>query len=377
MLSDVEKKVQPFKKRMNYFGFPVYSPLALFASKEEDVITLVRDQLSGYFEGLGRIPSDCWDKIQSVCEGGIRKFQLEGTPILEVERTVEQDLMTFFGFKNHHTNVHEKSRNELLAKRAKKIVEQIVTPLKTLPAAEKPFWTKRDGVTVLDMGAGDGLVSHYLMEAAEKIGLTFGAVTLADVHEYYANEVKKRESDGELAFLKLEPDYENVPVEQLKPPQRPPEEGYDLILLLTVLHHSYAPRRTFRACWEALAEGGLIIVIESCAGITGDFIKAHPNYEGKCQLDEDPENAGLMKRFLKLDNPTEQVLYAGFIDWFYNRIQHEDVLVPCEYNSPLAWNDFFEQFAGMKCLKTYAEGFDQETVPEFHTMHVLCKEQGA
>ena len=107
-------------------------------------------------------------------------------------------------------------------------------------------------------------------------------------------------------------------------------------------------------------------VMESCVEVTESFAMSHPSVLGG------ETDRGAIEEFAGLDT-RQQFMYATFIDWFYNRVLRDDVLVPYNFCSPIEWNDFFCEFDGIRVLDTYGEGFDQDTAPEFHTLHVLTK----
>jgi anti-anti-sigma factor len=59
-----------------------------------------------------------------------------------------------------------------------------------------------------------------------------------------------------------------------------------------------------------------------------------------------------------------------FFDWFYNRVLHDDVNVPFNFNSPEGWEHIFRGL-GLKVAASDEIGIDQVTVPEYHWLYAL------
>lgn len=59
-----------------------------------------------------------------------------------------------------------------------------------------------------------------------------------------------------------------------------------------------------------------------------------------------------------------------FFDWFYNRVLHDGVNVPYNFNSPEGWEHLFREL-GLQIAASVDIGLDQITVPEYHWMYVL------
>jgi ABC-type Fe3+/spermidine/putrescine transport system ATPase subunit/SAM-dependent methyltransferase len=184
----------------------------------------------------------------------------------------------------------------------------------------KPFLM---GDTVADIGCGDGLVAWHLRSFARKLILT-------DVEDYLDPRIKfpfRRYSEGQ---------------------QLPLDESVDTSLLLTVLHHAQDPLRLLRET-KRITKNRLI-VIESVFGVSND--KAAP---------------GSVLRNMTFDGQLE---YQTFLDWLYNRIFHDGVPVPFNFNTPEAWQSIFEDM-GWKIEKIIDLGIDQPVVPEHHFLFVL------
>ena len=125
---------------------------------------------------------------------------------------------------------------------------------------------------------------------------------------------------------------------------------FDTTLLLTVLHHSDEPLQVLEEARRVTKQGGRVIVLESVYGVDA---------YGDLTIEE-------------------QRLVNIFFDHFYNRIIHYNefeenkVNVPFNFRTPEQWNELFEQ-NGFKVVSTTHLGFDQQCVPEYHTLHVLEK----
>jgi hypothetical protein len=64
--------------------------------------------------------------------------------------------------------------------------------------------------------------------------------------------------------------------------------------------------------------------------------------------------------------------YATFVDWLYNRVFHDGVSVPYNYNTPQGWKRLLEDMGW--CVKEIVDlGMDQPIVPEHHVLFVLDK----
>jgi hypothetical protein len=67
-----------------------------------------------------------------------------------------------------------------------------------------------------------------------------------------------------------------------------------------------------------------------------------------------------------------QIGYAAFVNWFYNRVQHDGVPVPYNFTTPEKWHSVFVQ-QGMQILQTKHLGQDIDIGPEYHILFVLQK----
>ncbi len=179
------------------------------------------------------------------------------------------------------------------------------------------------GSSLADIGCGDGLVAWCLKANVESIVLT-------DVHSYL---------DERIQF----PFYgysEGLPL--------PLTERVDTSLLLTVLHHSEDPIKLLKETKGITRHRA--IVIESVFGVANDT--ATP------------------KSVLRTLDLERQLKYQTFLDWLYNRVFHDGVPVPFNFNTPAAWLQVFRD-TGWEVEQAIDLGVDQAIVPEHHFLFVL------
>jgi len=129
---------------------------------------------------------------------------------------------------------------------------------------------------------------------------------------------------------------------------------FDTVLLLTVLHHSENPVELLKSAWDVTKKK--LIIIESVVGVHKEEPQA--KYELLNSSDED------------------QVAFAAFVDWFYNRVLHNDVPVPYNFTTPEQWRSIFSE-NNMRLAQTIHLGQDIEMGPEYHILFVLEKESVA
>lgn len=318
----------------NYFGFDKHSPVAIFDPKHQKVCDFVRSQLNPLFKDSEKSPDEIFQKIKDCLTTH------------ELERA-EKELNQLF-----EIDKQDGSTSGQLLIRADNIFKQIVTPIKTLANGSNT------AIDIIDVGCGDGLVSHLLRTNAKDNNLNIGKTWLADTYDYRNSALR----NNEYPFILLNEYYSSIDTQG---------RGFDCVLLLTVLHHSLNPKEIFKASCKILKPNGIVIIIESCIGITRHFVEATKSVTGKSIL-EDNKQKTAVEEFLKLSED-EQFLYATFIDWFYNRVLHKVVKVPYNFTTPGDWDERLSRIDNMEHLGTYCEGFDQITVPEFHTLHVFKK----
>ncbi len=111
-----------------------------------------------------------------------------------------------------------------------------------------------------------------------------------------------------------------------------PDKSFDLSFLIVVLHH----------CDEPLK------VIEEAIRVTRKRI--------------------IVNESVYLNEANRR--FNMFFDWFYNRVLHDGVNVPYNFNSPEGWEHLFREL-GLGIAASVDIGLDQITVPEYHWMYVL------
>ncbi len=262
----------------------------------------------------------------TVVEKQIRKTLLSVLNYLEIDNPkllinyVIQEAKTCADVTDYERSVHQLFDQ-------KRITQRI--PLKLSGRAQTIFNQIKDSIAghqVLDYGCGDGTVGALIAKQGRH-------VVLADIYE-----------SGNIANL-------NLPFVKLHPGRPLPfdKQLFDSTLLLTVLHHCDNPLQVLQEAVRVTKHNGKIIVLESVYGV---------EEYGKGLTNE------------------QQRLVNMFFDHFYNRVIHysefeaNKVPVPFNFQTPTAWKSFFQKngLVQEKCVKL---GFDQPTVPEYHTLHVL------
>jgi hypothetical protein len=349
-------------KGHNFFGDPVYSPLAVFAESDgaAALCALVRQQL-GPALGLYGIE---FTKVQMAIRRALENLPRapRALDLVDAEHEVEEVLRNGLCLPRQGD-----IRSRSLVPRARKCAAQVQAALARTGLLDR--WQGRQ-LTVADVGCGDGLVAKSLREVMSG---QLGRVYLADVKDYRDVDV---EDGTTYPFILLPDDYDSLTL----------PHNIDLILLSTVLHHSAVPSSVLHACWKLVAKHpdrlGAIVVIESCIDIDETTLRSDLPRLAVDEPNRGHTSAGLLadpavKSFLDLRGDCDQDgqrRYTTFIDWFYNRVLHKGVYVPCNFSTPSVWNDLFESLAEVSVQATYVEGFDQPIAPEFHTIHVLTCE---
>jgi len=111
-----------------------------------------------------------------------------------------------------------------------------------------------------------------------------------------------------------------------------PDKSFDYSFLITVLHHCDDPLQVLREAKRVTRKR--IIVEES----------------------------------VYLNEPNRR--FNMFFDWFYNRILHDGVNVPFNFNTPEGWEEVFRS-EGLVVSSSADIGLDQVTVPEYHWIYGL------
>lgn len=341
----------------NFFGHPKASPLDVFYESRDNVKQLIKKQLSPLFHEVGQNPEAVLGLIEEEVkrQSEHHKTNLTNGLLSEFERDIRIKLQ-FDG----------KKLNEWLdrkfSERAMKICTQIGEIIESRYAGRT--------INLADVGCGDGLVTKLLTEQlSEKIN--FQDIALMDVINYLDPTVEKLVAEERFQFIEIPEVSDDFQL----------GKKFDCVLLLTVLHHSEHPATVYNACSKLLTPNGIMIVIESCVDLNTEDVLKYPSIlNAKSVLHDSTGLNGsahndLIKHFLELDQ-SDQMLYATFIDWFYNRVLHQDVNVPYNFTSPIEWNDTFQRNSLMpQIIDLYIEGFDQLLVPEFHTIHILKRNE--
>jgi ABC-type sugar transport system ATPase subunit len=178
------------------------------------------------------------------------------------------------------------------------------------------------GKSMADIGSGDGLVAWYLRDSMQDIVLT-------DVHSYM---------DERVDF----PFYSYTEGQPLPLPE------VDTALLLTVLHHAEDPVHLLNETRRITRVRA--IIIESVFGVSNAI-------DGPASV-------------LRGLDDQRQLKYQTFLDWVYNRVFHDGVPVPFNFNTPEAWRNVFEK-TGWEIEHMIDLGIDQPIVPEHHFLFVL------
>jgi hypothetical protein len=179
------------------------------------------------------------------------------------------------------------------------------------------------GHSLLDVGCGNGLISQMSKPH-------FAEVQMLDVVNYVSPEIT-------LPYLPYK-EGEAFPV----------SKGYDTVLLLTVLHHSNDPMTLLKESWKTTNQR--LIIIESVFGV-----HVQPPI-GSYEL-------------AVLEEP-EQIAYAVFVDWLYNRVLNDNIPVPYNFTTPERWLEIFVE-CGMHVAEIENLGQDIKIAPELHYMFVL------
>lgn len=167
-----------------------------------------------------------------------------------------------------------------------------------------------DGSTVLDLGCGDGKVGELLCASRGC------KMTLMDIVDY---------NKTDLHFVKY--NGRNIHF---------PDNCFDQVLLLTVLHHSDDPIRVMSEALRVANKS--VIIIESVY-----FNELHKSLN-------------------------------KFFDWFYNRVLNNPrINVPFNFLTPDSWVGLFEKLGG-KVTHMEHLGIDEPLVPEWHVLYVVKKQ---
>jgi len=240
----------------------------------------------------------------------------------------EADQLVEMAFELHEdiqSSDYERRLKGCLLKKSvpRKLSRAIYSRAKTIYGEIDPLF---QGHTMLDVGCGNGLISDMAKDR-------FGPIQLLDVVDYRSASL-----DG-MPFTKYN-EGQRLPV----------EEAYDTVLLLTVLHHSKDPLTLLQESWRVTAKR--LIIIESVFGVNG--------------------TEGAKPYALQNSKPEDQLAYAVYVDWLYNRVLHDDIPVPYNFTTPKHWKEIFAT-NGMSLVQSVNLGQDIEIAPELHYLFVLDK----
>ena len=181
------------------------------------------------------------------------------------------------------------------------------------------------GHSLLDIGCGNGLI-------AAACAKHFDEVLLLDVVRYLHPGIH-------LAFSSYS---EGSPLPGLK--------TFDTVLLLTVLHHANDPLFLLRQAWGKTQRR--LIIIESVFGAADSHLA---------------ESYQLAGRRIE-----DQLAYAVYVDWLYNRVLHDEIPVPFNFTTPRSWHDVFaREYMPVAISKNL--GQDIPIAPELHYLFILEK----
>ncbi|MEL7188861.1 MAG: methyltransferase domain-containing protein [Pseudomonadota bacterium] len=108
-----------------------------------------------------------------------------------------------------------------------------------------------DGMTVADIGAGEG---YYTVRLAERVGDT-GRVTAQDIDEEALGRIARRVERERLENISIKPGAVDDP--------RLPVDSFDRIFLVHMYHEVGEPYAFLWRMWPALTQSGQIIVVEA------------------------------------------------------------------------------------------------------------------
>lgn len=330
-----------FKNSPNCFGYERTSPLAVFSEEHTELRAKIRQDAIRYlFEDKAAI----FDEIEAQARQEIEQYS-GSLAVPDIELLVERRLH----FSQHQNGfVHNRVKE-----RCFRIKKQLVSALQD----QQIHFGQTD--RLIDVGAGSGLNAQLLMQELQ-LNYTF----LTDVVDYRYAEIR---STRGIDFKLFRAPYTQIEA----------EGQFQLGIITNTLHHCDQPFEVFQAMTEKMAPGSILLVIESCVGVTRDevagagfstVIPFQTLYRPDGSIDPYQDS------YLAL-NDADKMLYGIFFDWIYNRVfLNENINVPYNFGKPADWNRHFEN-CGYKVLQTYLMGFDQPAALEFHTLHVLKRDK--
>lgn len=336
---NINKKQTFFNAGTNSFKYPIFSPLVIYTPSLSELKNDIYEDIRNYMKPASDV-EELLKRMDQICEEEINV----GSVIKKIELAVEKKLFEIL--------FRESGINQSIGDRALRIAGQIreAIILNNIKVSTETNY--------LDFGCGSGVVAATL-----KNEYNLKKAIITDIVDYRYSEIKK---DPELVFEHLDPTYKNINSYGC---------DFDLITMTNVLHHCNDPRKTFEKVLMYLKTGGHLVIIESCIGVTNDDCKTYAMqplipfqelYDSKQQVLE--KNW----RYLNYDFK-EKMIYGIFFDWLYNRtFVNEDINVPYNFGTIKNWNSYWGDL-GLSLKNTYLLGFDQPSVLEFHTLHVIQK----
>ncbi len=204
----------------------------------------------------------------------------------------------------------EKSLRKIMRKNFSKDKDKIPNLNKRALRSFNKIYPFLKGESVLDLGAGDGLLGETILRKTSK------KVILYDIIDYNYSSLP----------MNIYP--ENGTIEL-------PDNSIDTTILYTVLHHASNPLHVLDEAIRVTKKR--IIIVEG-------FVDTKYHY-----------------------------LFNSFFDWFLNRVaKDEDVPIPLNYLSTIGWTNLFTK-KSLKLNKKIFLGVDEPVAPEYHMLYVLDK----
>ena len=102
-------------------------------------------------------------------------------------------------------------------------------------------------IRIVDLGAGEGMLSHLLAKRAESVVCVDSSPKMVE----FGSELAKRNKIENLSYILG--DIQEVPLE---------DGGFDIALLSQALHHAQSPERAISEAFRILKQGGRISILD-------------------------------------------------------------------------------------------------------------------
>ena len=269
----------------------VILPLLLENNDEtEKSLKEIRCRLRGSFNASGLSKFKSWF-LWWMMEARLKHYARKGCSLKEIEEKIKP----FFKKRIDQEEVYIPA----VTSRAEKISDEL-----------NPYII---GDSVLDLGAGNGLIGEMLSKRHNK------DVTLIDVIDY---------SLCDLPMLLFQ-EGDTIPLD---------DNSIDTCVIYLVLHHSDQPEKLLQEATRVARKR--VILMEG-------------------YVDDD-----------------ETFVVNGLLDWFLNRVvQGVDINLPLNYRKIDDWKNIFKSL-NLTCVKTDVVGIDEPIAPESHVLFILDKESG-